>query len=54
MAARFGAVQLRAQLAHRAVALGDHVVRVDRLQVHLPREEEVLVRQRRVGVEDAL
>ena len=37
------AVQLPAELACRAVALRDHVVRMDRLQVHLPREEEVRV-----------
>ena len=33
--------ELGAQLADRAVALGDDLVRVDRLEVHLPREDEV-------------
>ena len=42
-------LELRAQLARRAVALGDHVVRVDRLQVHLPREQEVGVVELGVG-----
>ena len=37
------AVELGAQLADRAVALGDDLVRVDRLEVDLAREDEVVV-----------
>jgi hypothetical protein len=45
---RLAAVELAAQLGRRAVALRDHVVRMDRLQVHLPREQEVRVVELRV------
>src|SRR5918994_3821268 len=51
---RLCACQLRAQLAHDAVPLGDHVVRVDRLQVDLAREEEVSIAQCRIGVQHSL
>src|SRR5918994_2356272 len=51
---RLCACQLRAQLAHGAVPLGDHVVRVDRLQVDLAREEEVSIAQCRIGVQHSL
>ena len=40
---RLAARELAAQLADGPVALGEHVVRVDRLQVDLPREQEVAV-----------
>src|SRR5205823_5939574 len=46
---RLAAVQLPAHLAHGAVALRDHVVRVDRFQVHLPREQEVCIVELRVS-----
>ena len=44
----------RAQLADRPVALGDDLVRVDRLEVHLPREHEVAVVEIGQLVEHAL
>jgi glycerol-3-phosphate acyltransferase PlsY len=46
---RRGALELGAQLAGRAVTLGDHVVSVNRLQVHLAREQEVAVAEPGVG-----
>jgi signal transduction histidine kinase len=46
--------QLTAQLSDRPVALGEHVVRVDGLQVDLPREDEIVVGERGIRVEDAL
>ena len=49
-----GAVELGAQLADRAGALRDHVVPVDRLEVHLLREEEVAVVELAVAVERLL
>ena len=36
-------VELAAELADRAEALGEHLVVVDRLEVQLPREDEVVV-----------
>jgi hypothetical protein len=51
---RLGRAQLGAQLANRALALGEHVVGVDRLEVHLARVEEVCVCEIRQGVERAL
>src|SRR5207245_7764391 len=45
------ALELGAQLAGGAVALREHVVRVDRLQVDLTREEEVAVVELRVAAE---
>src|SRR5438093_9316668 len=47
-------LELRAQLTHRATALGEHVVVVDRLEVQLPREDEVAVVERGVAVERLL
>src|SRR5207247_8622015 len=47
-------LELRTQLAHRAAALGEHVVVVDRLEVHLAREDEIAVVERGVAVERLL
>src|SRR5579875_1043580 len=47
------APQLAADLADRAVALGDHVVLVDRLEVLLTRPDEAVVVDAREGVEHA-
>ena len=44
-------LELAAQLADRAVALREHVVGVDRLEVDLAGEQEVVVVELRVGVE---
>src|ERR1051325_6154094 len=44
-------LELGTQLAHRAVPLGEHVVRVDRLEVHLPRIEKVSVGELRKTLE---
>src|SRR4029453_10060110 len=44
-------LELAAKLADRPEALRENVVRVDRLQVHLPREDEVRVVQRRIRLE---
>src|SRR5262245_58147576 len=54
MVERAAALQLAAELADGSEALGEDVVRVDRLQVHLAREDEVGVAERRIGVEQAL
>ena len=51
---RAALLELAAQLADRAVALREHVVRVDRLEVHLAREDEVAVVESGVRIEDAL
>ena len=46
--------ELGTQLADRAVALGHDLVRMDRLEVELAREHEVVVREVGELVEDAL
>jgi hypothetical protein len=53
-AGRRGAVELGAELADRSLALREDVVRVDRLEVDLPGEEEVAVLEVRHRVEGAL